>query len=81
MARKIRQPGVDAAIQNAQATCASLASLDELTGEMRDQRRESWRQAADRGATYREIADSCGVSEALVKAELARSRGSAWMER
>ena len=43
-----------------------------------ERRRQLWAQARDAGATERACAQTCGVSESLIKLEVAKAKGKHW---
>lgn len=69
------------AISEAREACVRLAEAEDEIESAREFRRQAWARCSDAGVTQEALADDCGVSKALVKAEIARTRGRTWMNR
>ncbi len=72
-----RRELTDEALKLIAAACEVCTDLDEQPNLM-EERRQLWRQAYEAGATHGQIAEPCGVSEHLVRLEIAKARGAEW---
>lgn len=67
-----------AILREAAKICRRLSAVDDQREEDTARRRALWAQAADAGASFPMIAESCGVSVQYVNKEVSKERGKPW---